>query len=166
VVGIDLAGPESKESDLQTRSGDYADLFARAREHGLGITVHIGETPDSPASSVIEMIRIAQPHRIGHGIQAAFSEEALRLLRERNICLEICPTSNLQTHAVTGLEQLATVLRTFQDAEVPFTINTDNPYLSHTNLRYEIDLLLSNNVLSSEELLRCFQLAGEFSFIL
>ena len=165
VVGIDLAGSESGASDLKERSGEYADLFARAREHGLGITLHVGESPDSPASDVIEMIEIAGPHRIGHGIQAAFSEEALRLLREKDICLEICPTSNLQTHAVTGLEQLAVVLRTFQEAKVPFAINTDNPYLSRTNLRYEIDLLLENNILSHEELHRCFERAQQYSFI-
>jgi adenosine deaminase len=165
IIGIDLAGSENQESDLKTRAGEYAGLFRYARENGLGITVHVGETPDSPANDVIEILEIARPHRIGHGIQAAFSDEALRLLREKNICLEICPTSNLQTHAVTGLEQLAVVLRTFQDAQVPFTINTDNPYLSHTNLRFEIELLLSNSVLSREELIRCFERARQFSFL-
>ena len=165
VVGIDLAGPESKESDIHERSREYADLFRHARDQELGITVHAGETPDSPASDIIEIMEIARPHRIGHGIQAAFSQEALRLLRERNICLEICPTSNLQTHAVTGLEQLAVVLRTFQQAAVPITINTDNPYLSRTNLRYEIELLLNNSILSRDELLHCFELANTFSFI-
>jgi adenosine deaminase len=166
VVGIDLAGSESRENDFHQQEGSYADLFARAKEKGLGITVHVGETPDSPASDVLRMIDIAQPNRIGHGIQAAFSDEALRALREKNICLEICPTSNLQTHAVSGLEQLAIVLRNFTDARVPFTINTDNPYLSHTNLRYEIDLLLRNGIASEEELRRCFEYAREFSFIL
>lgn len=165
VVGIDLAGSESHGTDLKQRAGEYAGLFGYARDNGLGITVHVGETPDSPASDVMELIEVAKPHRIGHGIQAAFSEDALTLLREKNICLEICPTSNVQTHAVTGLEQLATVLRTFQDARVAFTINTDNPYLSHTNLRYEIELLLANNVLSHAELARCFEAARRFSFI-
>ncbi len=165
VVGIDLAGSESQGADLKKRAAEYADLFSYARKAGLGITAHVGETPDSPPSDVIEMLEIAKPNRIGHGIQAAFSEEALRLLRERNICLEICPTSNLQTHAVSGTTQLGEVLRTFTEARVPFTINTDNPYLSHTNLRYEIDLLLSHNLMSGEELMLCFQRARQFSFI-
>ncbi len=165
VVGLDVAGSESQAGDFKHNSGKYADLFREVREAGLGITVHVGETPDSPASDVIEMVEIARPHRIGHGIQAAFSEETMALLRQNNICLEICPTSNLQTHAVSGLEQLAIVLRNFIDARVPFTINTDNPYLSHTNLRYEIDLLLSNNILSREELLACYENASRFSFL-
>lgn len=165
VIGIDLAGSETQAEDFRKDSEKYAALFHRARKQGLGITVHVGETPDSPASDVLEMIEIAKPHRIGHGIQAAFSDATMKILQEQNICLEICPTSNLQTHAVSGLEQLAIVLRNFSDAGVPFTINTDNPYLSHTNLRYEIELLLSNNILSREELLKCFENAKQFSFI-
>jgi adenosine deaminase len=165
VVGIDLAGSETQAEDFKKNSRRYADLFRRAREQGLGITVHVGETADSPASDVLEMIEIAKPHRIGHGIQAAFSDETMKTLRDNNICLEICPTSNLQTHAVSGLEQLAIVLRNFSNANVPFTINTDNPYLSHTNLRHEIELLLTNNILSDKELLLCFENAKRFSFI-
>jgi adenosine deaminase len=165
VVGIDLAGSESGGSDFKDKAGKYADLFLRAREHGLGVTVHVGETKDSPASDVIAVVEMAKPHRIGHGIQCAFSDDALKILREKRICLEICPTSNLQTHAVESIDQLRTVVRTFQDADVPFTINTDNPYLSRTNLRYEIDLLLKNTVMSEEELVDCFTRAREFSFV-
>ena len=165
VVGIDVAGSESGESDFRQCSGKYADLFRRARKHGLGVTVHAGETEASPASDVLQVIDVAQPSRIGHGIQCAFSSEALRVLREKDICLEICPTSNLQTHAVENIDQLRSVLRTFLDERVPFTINTDNPYLSHTNLRYEIDLLLNNNVLTREDLSACFARAERYSFI-
>jgi adenosine deaminase len=165
VVGIDLAGSESQGSDFKQYSGKYADLFRRARAQGLGITVHVGETEASPPSDILEMIEIAAPQRIGHGIQAAFSEDTLKILRDRNICLEICPTSNLQTHAVNGLPQLREVLRTFIEARVPVTINTDNPYLSHTNLRYEIDLLLKHEILTRDELIACFTHARNFSFI-
>ena len=111
------------------------------------------------------MIDIAQPHRIGHGVQAVTSDEVMKTLRERNICLEICPTSNLQTHAVKDMNHLRTTMRTFLEARVPFTINTDNPYLSHTNLRYEIDLLLNNKILTKEELTNCFERARKYTFI-
>jgi adenosine deaminase len=111
------------------------------------------------------MIEIAKPHRIGHGIQAAYSKEAMKALREKDICLEICPTSNLQTHAVSGIEDLKRVIGTFQDEKIPFTINTDNPYLSRTNLRYEIDLILQNKILDKSELALCFQRAHKYSFI-
>lgn len=165
VIGIDVAGPESGESDFRQRAGEYADLFRRARNRGLGITLHAGETASSPAQDVLEAIEILKPQRIGHGIQCAFNEEALRVLQKQDICLEICPTSNLQTHAVENIDHLRTVMRTFLDAQVPITINTDNPYLSHTNLRYEIDLLLNNNILARDELTTCFDRALKYSFI-
>ncbi|HET6267142.1 MAG TPA: adenosine deaminase, partial [Acidobacteriota bacterium] len=91
--------------------------------------------------------------------------KALALLRDRQICLEICPTSNLQTHAVSGIDDLRKVLKIFLNAGIPFTINTDNPYLSHTNLRYEIELLINQKILTREELLKCFEQARQFSFI-
>jgi adenosine deaminase len=165
IVGLDVAGPESANSDFRKRSGDYADLFTKVHQNGLGITVHVGESEASPASEILELIEIAKPHRIGHGVQAAASDEAMKVLREKNICLEICPTSNIQTHAVKDIDHLRSTLRTFRDAKVPFTINTDNPYLSHTNLRYEIDLLLKNEILNKAELTSCFQLARERTFI-
>jgi len=165
IIGVDLAGSESQGSDLSDRSGEYADLFRRARDLGLGVTIHVGETADSPAEDVLRMIEIARPHRIGHGIQSAFSDQALKVLREKEICLEICPTSNLQTHAVTNLEQLKWVFQRFSEARVPFTINTDNPYLSHTNLRFEIELLLKQELLPPAELVDCFEAARRFSFI-
>jgi adenosine deaminase len=165
VVGLDVAGPESADSDFRKKAGEYADLFSKVRYHGLGITVHVGESEASPPAEILEMIEIAKPHRIGHGVQAINSDEAMSALREKNICLEICPTSNLQTHAVQDPSHLRKTIRTFLDAEVPFTINTDNPYLSHTNLRYEIDLLLKNEILNQDELRSCFQLARTRSFI-
>ena len=165
VVGIDLAGSESQASDLKSRASDYAALFERARAKGLGITIHAGETSANPPSEVLEIVEIAKPDRIGHGIQAAYSDQALALLHDKQICLEICPTSNLQTHAVSGIEDLRKVLKIFLDAGIPFTINTDNPYLSHTNLRYEIELLLNQKILTREELLKCFEHARQFSFL-
>ncbi len=165
VVGIDLAGSESGQSDLKSRAADYAALCARARGAGLGVTVHVGETAASPAAEVMEIVEVMQPHRIGHGIQAVSSADALKMLKERNICVEICPTSNLQTHAVDGIEHLGRVLRTLIDARILFTINTDNPYLSHTNLRHEISFLLANKLMSAGELRQCFAWAEEFSFI-
>ncbi len=113
----------------------------------------------------MEIVEVMQPHRIGHGIQAVSSADALKMLKERNICVEICPTSNLQTHAVDGIEHLGRVLRTLIDTRILFTINTDNPYLSHTNLRHEISFLLANKLMSAGELRQCFAWAEEFSFI-
>ena len=55
--------------------------------------------------------------------------------------LEICPSSNLRTHAVADLDELGSALRAFERAGVRYTINTDGPYLLNTHLRREYDLL-------------------------
>ena len=47
-----------------------------------------------------------RPHRIGHGIRAAYNQEALEMLRDTGTVLEICPSSNLSTHAVKDLQEL------------------------------------------------------------
>ena len=55
----------------------YRDLFARARAAALGTTVHTGETAYTAAPGVLAVLKELAPSRIGHGIAAANSEEAL-----------------------------------------------------------------------------------------
>src|SRR4029450_13336071 len=94
----------------------------------LKCTVHTGEPAGTGAEGVVAVVEKLKPQRIGHGIRAARDESAMRLLRERGVVLEICPTSNLHTRAVEGLEELRDILRTFWDRGVKFTLNTDGPY--------------------------------------
>jgi adenosine deaminase len=62
--------------------------------------------------AVVDRLR---PHRIGHGIRAAYDESAMKLLREQDVVLELCPTSNLHTHAVSGVDELKHIVQTFLD---------------------------------------------------
>ncbi len=165
VVGIDLAGPEINAIELGPEVDAYADLFARARAAGLGTTVHTGETPLTGPAGVISVLDRWQPSRIGHGIAAAHSEEALRKLAERGTVLEICPSSNLRTRVVSGLEELGSKLRLFGAHGVPFTINTDGPYLLNTHLRQEFDLLLGAGILTEAQALACVATAEKATFI-
>src|SRR3954449_4386949 len=106
VVGIDLAGPEMHTLELGADVEGYRDLFARARAAGLGTTVHTGETPYTAVPGVLAVLEKLAPARIGHGVAAAGSDEAVRKLAESGTVLEICPSSNLRTRAVSGIEQL------------------------------------------------------------
>ncbi len=166
VVGIDLAGTEEHQIELDLRSAmRFAGLFDKARQAGLSTTVHTGETPDTGADGVIAVVRHLKPNRIGHGIRAAYSEEAMKILREENVVLEICPTSNLHTRAVRDLAELRLVLRTFLDHRVRFTINTDATYMLATDLRREAELLVAADILTAAEVARCFETAREASFL-
>jgi adenosine deaminase len=165
VVGIDLAGPEMHTLELGAHVEGYADLFARARHAGMGTTVHTGETPHTASAGVLAVLEKLRPSRIGHGVAAAESPEAVRKLAEAGTVLEICPSSNLRTHAVPSLEALGAALRSFEEGGVRFTINTDGPYLLNTHLRYEYKLLLDAGILNDAQVERVNALARAATFI-
>lgn len=166
VLGIDLAGAEHAnfehhEDGIQA----YQKLYQKAQSAGLKTTVHTGETLHTSAKGLKEVIRHLKPQRIGHGIQAAFDEEALRMLADTGTVLEICPTSNLHTRAVKDLQELGFILNRFKEYQVPFTLNTDGPYLLNTHLAQEAILLLDAGILSEEDVHTCFRVSKRASFI-
>lgn len=166
VVGIDLAGTEKNNLELQPESVErFAGMFEMARQGGLKTTCHTGETPHTDASGVIAAVKRLKVNRIGHGIRAAYSEEAMKVLRDHDVVLEICPTSNLHTRAVADLEELRFVLRTFRDNDVKFTINTDATYMLGTDLRREVELLTTSGILDGEDVAWCFENATNALFL-
>ena len=132
VVGIDIAGPEA----ATFRVADYRRLFRRARQYGLGLTVHTGES--GPVEEVARVVELLEPDRIGHGVKAAYDPRAMAMIRERGIVLEICPTSNLNTRVVSGWDEFRWIFDTFRRNEVRFTINTDGPEMLKTYIRDEL----------------------------
>jgi len=166
VVGIDLAGTETRALELDAdQVGAYQDLFQRARDAGLKTTVHTGETRGTGAEGVIAVVDRLRPHRIGHGIRAAYDEAAMRLLREQDVVLELCPTSNLHTHAVSGVDELKHIVQTFLDRGVKLTLNTDGPYLLETDMQSEVDLVERHAIMTPDQVDRALALAREYSFI-
>jgi adenosine deaminase len=159
VVGIDFAGP-AKES---FRYSDYKDLYKKAKDAGLGLTVHTGEDEDYKA--VIGVIEDLEPDRIGHGVRATENEEAMDLLKSRDITLEICPTSNMNTHVVKDMEQMKQIFKALNSHNIKYTINTDGPEMLVTNLRNELDLLLKNNVINEQDILKANDQAFAASFL-
>jgi adenosine deaminase len=112
-----------------------------------------------------EVVELLHPDRIGHGILAAGDEELMRALREAEIVLEICPTSNLLTKALVDEDAVRLTFRAFVESEVPFTIATDGPEMMRTHLRDEFDLLLRIGALTQEELDGANARGHEASFV-
>jgi adenosine deaminase len=165
VVGIDLAGTEAQALELKPDIvAGYQDLFDRARKAGLRCTAHTGETRGTGAEGVIAVVEKLRPQRIGHGIRAAY-DEAMTLLRERDVVLEICPTSNLHTKAVEGVAELTHIIRTFWDRGVKITLNTDGPYLLDTDMRREVELVERNEILTQEQVDQTLTWARQYSFL-
>jgi adenosine deaminase len=151
IVGVDMAGPRPGGARYDYRQ--VIPMVEEARAAGLGVTIHVGEEGgDVGREEIGDVIEALKPDRIGHGILAAGDDELMRELRDREIVLEICPTSNLLTKALPDEEAVRDTLRTFADAGVQFTIATDGPEMMRTHLRDEFELLLRVGALSVDEL--------------
>jgi adenosine deaminase len=131
IVALDLAGQE-----VGYAAAPYRELFLRAKDEGLCITVHAGEW-DGPAN-VREAIEVLEADRIGHGVRAVEDSQVIRLLRQRGITLEVCPTSNMQSGVAARLEHHPLIDLNY--LRVPTTINTDDPSLSNITLTDELAL--------------------------
>jgi adenosine deaminase len=141
-------------------------MVEEARAAGLGVTIHVGEEgADVGREEIGEVAESLRPDRIGHGILAAGDEELMSALRDQEIVLEICPTSNLLTKALPDEEAVRETFRTFVDHGVPFTIATDGPEMMRTHLRDELDLLRRIGALDDEELEEANRRGHEASFL-
>ncbi len=151
IVGVDIAGPRPRGERYPYR--DLAPLVEEARAAGLGVTIHVGEEGGGQGvEEIAEVVETLRPDRIGHGILAARQPGLMRELAGRGIVLEICPTSNLLTKALSGEEELRETIVAFVEQSVPFTIATDGPEMMRTRLRDEFELLLRIGALDEEGL--------------
>jgi adenosine deaminase len=164
IVGVDIAGPRPGGERYAYR--DLAPLVEEARAAGLGVTIHVGEEGgEQGIDEIAEVVGTLRPDRIGHGILAARDPDLMRELSGRGIVLEICPTSNLLTKALTGEEELRDTIRAFVDHDVPFTIATDGPEMMRTRLRDEFELLLRIGALDEDGLRGANGRGHEASFV-
>src|SRR5947207_3878781 len=164
IVGVDIAGPRPNGARYDYRQVE--PMVDEARAAGLGVTIHVGEEGgDMGREEIGEVVEVLRPDRIGHGILAAGEDELMSALREAEIVLEICPTSNLLTKALADDEAVRDTLRSFVDAGVQFTIATDGPEMMHTHLRDELDLLLRIGALEEQELDEANRRGHEASFV-
>ncbi len=159
VIGIDLAGPDRRSFSMAS----HAPLFHRAKEAGLGVTVHCGETGDLEEMRYV--VRQIAPNRIGHGIAAVRDPELMKEIAGSGITLELCPTSNIKNGMVRDAAELKTIIRKLLAHGVRLTVNTDGPELYHTNVYKEQQFLLKIGAMTKPEIVRCNKWAFEASFI-
>lgn len=156
IVGLDLAGNEELPY-----TKDLAASFKTAKQkYNLNITIHAGETGNF--ENINSAILHFDADRIGHGTAAPKSELTMTLLKERNICVEVCPISNRLTNAVP--EHDAHPVIELIKHEIPFVICSDNPSIHQSTLSddYHQFILETNSIKHIDNM---FNTQRDFSFI-
>lgn len=144
VVGFDIAGAESGHPP--TRHLDAFSTIAEANHH---ITIHAGEAFGLP--SIWEAIQICGAERLGHGVRITDDisvnpdgtfklGQLAAFLRDRRVCLEMCPTSNVHTGVVDEMADHPIKLLTQLRFRV--TVNTDNRLMSDITMTREFGHLV------------------------
>ncbi len=155
VCAIDLAGDE-----INYPLELYKDLFKKADELNIPFTIHAGETSNS--KEIKKAIQF-NAKRIGHGIKAIDDDEVLNIIKEKQILLEICPTSNIQTNAVDKIQNHP-VYKLYQQG-ILLNINTDNRTVSNTTLNKEYKLLQDTFKFTTADFIKMNKWAIEKSFL-
>ncbi len=131
LVGFGLGGPE-----VGVPRPQFQPHFDAARAAGLRSVPHAGET--TGPQTVWDALRLLGADRIGHGTTAAQDPALLVHLVEQGIALEVCPSSNVATRAVSALAEHPIVA--FRDAGVTVTVNSDDPPMFGTTLNREYEI--------------------------
>ncbi len=128
LISFGLGGPE-----VGVPRPQFKPYFDQARAAGLRSVPHAGET--TGAQTVWDALRDLGAERLGHGISAIEDPELLEFLAERQLALEVCPTSNVRTRAVARIEEHP--LPRLVEAGLLVTINSDDPPMFGTTLNDE-----------------------------
>lgn len=155
VVGFDLAGAEEDHF-----IDDYSDVLKVVTDSGeVPLTLHAGEC--GCVHNVFSAIK-SGAKRIGHGIALKGKIVEQQELANHDVCIEGCPTSNVQTRAINSFKDYP--LREWLENDVTFCINTDNKTVSNTTLSKEYDILRENFKLTPAELCQLNKNAMTYSF--
>lgn len=155
VVSIGIGGDE-----IAGPAKWFVEVYRFARESGLRLTAHAGETAGS--ESVWSALEIGA-ERIGHGIRSIDDPVLVEHLAKHRIPLEVSITGNLRTGAVASIADHP--LRKLYDAGVPITLNTDDPAIFGTTLAREFALAREFFGFTEDELDEIRRNAWEFRFL-
>ena len=128
LIALGLGGPE-----VDNPPEKYQAAFDKVRAAGLPCILHAGETVGP--RSIWSAIRVADTKRIGHGVRAIEDPELVEYLRENQIPLEVCPTSNICLKVYPSMEEHS--LPELMTQGLYVTINSDDPPMFNTTLTNE-----------------------------
>lgn len=144
VVALDLAGDE-----LNASIERHIATLKYAKENGLHLTIHAGETSHSenltPTESMMKAIEFGA-ERIGHGL-ALFNDKLLvQKVKDNGITIENCPSSNVATGATNWMQKH---LKRMIDESIKVAVCTDDQSMFNTDLTEEFRRLYKNGIITN-----------------
>ncbi|MBI1276533.1 MAG: adenosine deaminase [Anaerolineaceae bacterium] len=156
IVAFDLAGNEKDYA-----AEPFRPLFERAKNAGLGVTIHAGEW--GSADNIRSAVSALMADRIGHGVRAIEDLHLCDWLMERGTVLEVCPTSNVHSGAVEHWSQHP--LGQLYRYGINTTINTDDPLVSDITLTDELVHAIEFMSFSTDDIKRLMVNAAQAAFL-
>ena len=154
LVGFGLAGDE-----LHFPPKIFRKTFDMLKEAKFPITVHAGEW-DGP-ERIRDAITFLHPTRLGHGVRSIEDPKLVDQIRELDIVLEICPTSNIATKIYKDYEKHP--VKKLFDQDIKITVNSDDPPFFNASIAGEYEVMKTLG-LSDEELKSLTKNAIEHAF--
>lgn len=155
VVAVDLCASEEEGF-----CKDFIEPIQLARQYGYRVTIHAGET--GIGKNVLDAVQLLDAERIGHGVFIKDCPEAYHIVKEKQIVLEMCPTSNVQTKAVNNFREHP--IYAFHKDGIIVTINTDNRTVSATTMANECHIIYEEFNMSLEDYQQIYVNSVEASF--
>eukprot|EP00934_Nitzschia_sp_Nitz4_P009316 Nitzschia sp. Nitz4//scaffold119_size111653//1814//3243//NITZ4_004171-RA/size111653-snap-gene-0.69-mRNA-1//-1//CDS//3329533779//9306//frame0 len=163
VVGVDIAAGESHYNPSSPMWKDHYEMCQRAQELGLSITLHAGETPES-AHNVGTAINSHGASRIGHAYRMVANHELLDEVREKNIHIEICPTSSVETGGWQKTVWKDHPVNTFRDRGISVSLSSDDPAVFNTSLTWQYRIALIKMGWNCEDIVNMVEKAIDACF--
>ncbi|MEQ8198849.1 MAG: adenosine deaminase [Clostridiaceae bacterium] len=155
VAAADLAGNEHDFPPEESR-----EVFEVAKKSGYHVTIHAGET--GKEENIEKSINITGAERIGHGVFAYKNPDVISLIKDKNIFLEMCPTSNVNTNAVNSIGEHP--IRQYFLQGIKVTVSTDNRTVSRISLTEEMNKLIKEAGFTLEDVVILTKYAAEGAF--
>lgn len=128
VTGFGLGGDEANFPPKL-----FQKAYTIAADAGLMCTVHAGEF--APATGMVEAMECLPIQRIGHGVNSIYSPETMAMLKDKDIALEVCPTSNIFLGLFKDMNEHP--LPRFYEQGIKISISSDDPPFMSTTLGQE-----------------------------
>ena len=159
VIGMDLANDEANFDGRQ-----FKGLFRKARNAGLHLTIHAGESLIPTSSrSIRSALDELGAERIGHGVQIYKDPALMEEVARRGVILELCPTSNILTKSIAALA--AYPIRPIRAAGVRVCLNADDPGVFDYDLNHEYRAMAELHGLTEQDFAAINRDAFAASFI-